>query len=73
MTTKTADYVTAAIDFLKANPRLLLRDFDAMNAGWDPTGYILDSEVVNAFAETVDWDDDAVDVIADLVLDALGF
>ena len=73
MTAETVDYVTAAIDFLEANPRLLRRDRDAMNEGWDPTGYILDSEVVNAFAETVDWDEDAVDAIADLVLDALGF
>ena len=72
MTAETTDYATAAIDFLEANPRLLRRDRDAMNEGWDPSAYILDSEVVNAFAETVDWDEDAVDAIADVVLDALG-
>ena len=70
MTAETTDYATAAVDFLEANPGLLRRD--AMNEGWDPSAYILDSEVVNAFAETVDWDEDAVDAIADVVLDALG-
>ena len=72
MTAETTDYATAATDFLEANPRLLRRDRDAMMNGWDPSAYILDSEVVNAFAETVDWDEDAVDAIADVVLDALG-
>ena len=72
MTAQTTDYATAAAEFVQANPGLLRRDRDAMNEGWDPSAYILDSEVVNAFAETVDWDEDAVDAIADAVLDALG-
>ena len=71
MTAEAAETMIA--EFVQANPRLLRRDRDAVNEGWDPTEYILDSEVVNAFAETVDWDEDAVEVACDAVLAELGF
>ena len=44
-----------------------------MMDGWDPMAYTLDSIAVQVFADEHDWDEDAVDAIADVVLDTLGF
>lgn len=71
MTAQTAETMIA--EFVQANPRLLRRDRDAVNEGWDPVAYPLDSLVVQAFADTVDWDEDAVEVACDAVLTELGF
>ena len=73
MAAKTTDFTTAAIEFVDANPGYIRQDRDAMMDGWDPMAYTLDSIAVQVFADEHDWDEDAVDAIADVVLDTLGF
>lgn len=71
MTAETAETLIA--EFVRARPDLLRRDRDAVSEGWDPVAYPLDSLVVQVFADTVDWDEDAVEVACDAVLAELGF
>ena len=71
MTAQTAETMVA--EFVQARPDLLRRDRDAVNEGWDPVAYPLDSLVVQVFADTVDWDEELVEIACDVVLAELGF